>query len=139
MKRPFANITVMQKMAAREDPVYLLSDTKKEGYVRVRVEIQGLKAKKLTLIEKFTGGKRTEAKNGTVLCHFQDRGFRLEVQGDGKKLTDETFERLHLPYDIDTETSYWETEDNFVNIFLKKADDKDDWSPFIESGKLEAE
>lgn len=37
------------------------------------------------------------------------------MQGDRKKLTDETFERLHLPYDIDTETSYWE-----VNI-LKKA------------------
>lgn len=33
----------------------------------------------------------------------------------------------------------FQTEDNFVNIFLKKADDKDDWSPFIESGKLEAE
>lgn len=45
--------------------------------MRVRVEIQGLKAKKLTLIEKFTGGKRTEAKNGTVLCHFQDRSVLL--------------------------------------------------------------
>ena len=50
-----------------------LDERKKEGYVRIRVEIPNLKAKDQGFLKKITGGRKDEAKNAKVHCDFDEK------------------------------------------------------------------
>ncbi|PVD22795.1 hypothetical protein C0Q70_16051 [Pomacea canaliculata] len=125
-------------MASGGEPDYGL-DERKAGYVRVRVEIPDLKAKGRNFMNKIIGGRRDEASNAKVECNFEERSFILNVAGE-KDLNGKswTMERPMLPFNIDPYSSYCETEKGFVNIFLKKECNDDDWSTFIRKGDLSA-
>ncbi|KAK7501187.1 hypothetical protein BaRGS_00007672 [Batillaria attramentaria] len=119
-----------------------LDERTKNGYVRVRVEIPNLKAKTRGFLGKITGGRKDEAKNAKVEADFQERAFTLTVRGNGVKGMDGKVWELKshkLPHPIDQYSSHCETEDGFVNVFLKKANGDDDWSASIRKGQLEAD
>lgn len=122
---------------ANTDPDYVLNDRTKPGFIRVRVEIPNLKAKSRGF-KKIIGGRKDQAQNASITCDFEERSFSLTVTGN-EKLAGKmwTLAKQNLVFAINKDSSHWEIEDGFVNIFLKKGSNDDNWEPYLRNMQLE--
>ncbi|GFN94126.1 hypothetical protein PoB_002063200 [Plakobranchus ocellatus] len=125
-----------------EEPGYSIDQSTKEGFVRLRVKIDRLKCESIGFFARLRGlhplpkGRNAEILNPTIT----ERGFELivkgtpegEMKGAKYKLT---FKQL--PYDVDPKECYLVGLEGFIEVFLKKVDENQDWDKYVRSGTLE--
>ncbi|KAK3801854.1 hypothetical protein RRG08_048441 [Elysia crispata] len=124
-----------------EEPGYV-ADENKEGFVRLRVKLDGLKVHSAGIMDRIRGrhplpkGKNAEIENPTIT----ERGFELivngakagEMKGARYKLTIQ-----QLPFAIDPAETYLVGLEGFIEVFLKKYDETQSWEKAIREGNLE--
>ncbi|KAI8786796.1 uncharacterized protein LOC106068318 [Biomphalaria glabrata] len=129
---------------AIEEPGYFADETTKEGYVRLKIKINGLKVKSagLSITNKIRGiHSHPEGKNAIIeKPEFNNRGFVLHVKGG----IDTEMKGAHyglvikqLPFDIEPADCYLKGEDGWLFLFLKKKEVYQSWEKYIRDGNLE--
>ncbi|XP_059139847.1 uncharacterized protein LOC131927987 isoform X1 [Physella acuta] len=131
-------------MDTSEKTLKAVDEGTKEGFVRLKIKMNGLKIKSSGFkIMKFPGNRHPlpEAKNATIEPpEFSTRGIVFEVKGgidtDMKSAHYRLVIKL-LPYDIIPSESYIKGEDGWIYMFLKKKDHYQSWEKYIREGSLE--
>ncbi|XP_059155240.1 uncharacterized protein LOC131940567 [Physella acuta] len=105
-------------------------DEAKKGFIRVKLETDGLKA-----AVKGSEHQQPEATNAEILhTKFHSRGFTLSVKWtDGERKKDLTYTRRKTPFEIVPEKSYMTIANDKIFLLLKKKDNSS-WSTEISSG-----
>ncbi|CAL1544330.1 unnamed protein product [Lymnaea stagnalis] len=129
---------------AVEEPGYAVDENSKEGFIRLKIKIDGLKVKSqgLSILNKLQGTHpHPESKNATIeKPEIHKRGFALEVKGGLDTSMKGAHYRLaikQLPYDIDVDGCYLKGEDGWLYLFLKKQEAYQSWEKYIREGNLE--
>uniref|UniRef100_A0A0B7ADY9 CS domain-containing protein n=1 Tax=Arion vulgaris TaxID=1028688 RepID=A0A0B7ADY9_9EUPU len=127
---------------AAVEPDYAADERAKEGYVRLRVKIGGLKVKSPGIFNRILHKHpHPEGKNAEIeVPTFHDKGFELNVRGGTAgemKGAHYSFKILQLPFDIEADDCYITAEDGWINMFLKKTDVNQSWEKHIRDNALE--
>ncbi|KAH9492256.1 hypothetical protein Btru_026101 [Bulinus truncatus] len=129
---------------AIEEPGYIIDETSKEGFVRLKIKINGLKVKQggVSIFNRLKGRHpHPEGKNAVIeRPEFHNRGFMLDVKGGldtDMKGAHYILQIKQLPYDIEPDESYLKGEDNWLFLFLKKKETYQSWEKYIRDGNLE--
>ncbi|GFR91827.1 hypothetical protein ElyMa_002602300 [Elysia marginata] len=126
---------------AFDEPGYS-ADENKEGFVRLRVKLDGLKVHSAGILDRIRGrhplpkGKNAEIENRTLT----EREFQLIVRGTKAGEMKGALYKLHirqLPYAIDPAETYFVGLEGFIEVFFKKFDETQSWEKAIRSGSLE--
>ncbi|XP_005089162.1 uncharacterized protein LOC101860536 [Aplysia californica] len=130
---------------APEEPSFAADESSEPGFVRLKVKIAGLKVKSQGILGFFGDlidkHGTPQGKNAKIEAPaFDERGFELNVEGDGMGAMKGAKYRLkfeRLPYTIVPRHSYIKGEDGWIFVFLKKENVDQSWEKFIRDGKLE--
>ncbi|KAH9489310.1 hypothetical protein Btru_057069 [Bulinus truncatus] len=121
-------------MATATEPDYAVSEDK-DGYVKIKAHIKGLKVEK-------KGGKQSKAKgkNADIEITFGSSNFELTVTPHSN---DQKFNNINysfimktLPHEIEPSSSYIEADNDWISLLLKKKDKSISWASDIRGGQL---